>query len=250
MGAISAPICGLFCANLRENYSTLASKNICGKQRYCDQFHPSLVKTVINPVHTGITRFKKSTTRLMTTTTASRTIENPIIKDKVTFLETAAETQGKYTRVQVELAPGGGNQVHFHKTFDESFTVVEGTLGIQLGLEFFELEAGASATAPAGILHRFYNPSETETVVFNVLVQPGSPGFEKTLQVAYGLARDGRVTRKGVPKNLYHMALIVQWSDTNIPGLFSLLEPALRWMARRAVRKGIDRELEATYCLI
>ncbi len=184
----------------------------------------------------------------MTTTTASRTIENPIIKDKVTFLETAAETQGKYTLVQVELAPGGGNGVHYHKSFDETFTVVAGRLGIQLGLEFHTLETGESATAPANILHRFYNPSDTEKVVFNVLLQPGSTGFEQTLQVAYGLARDGRMNRKGVPKNLYHMALIIQWSDTNLPGLFSLFEPVLRWMARRAVRKGIDRALVAQYC--
>lgn len=187
----------------------------------------------------------------MKTITASRTIENPIIKDKVTFLETAAETQGKFTLVQVELAPGGGNDLHFHKTFDETFTAVEGTLGIQVGLEFIELEPGESATATMGILHRFYNPSQTEKVVFNVLVQPGSAGFEKTLQVAYGLAGDGRTHPKsGIPKNLYHMALLIQWSDTNIPGLFSLFEPVMRWMAKRAMRKGIAQELEAQYCKI
>ena len=179
-------------------------------------------------------------------TIASRTIENPLIKDRVTFLETAAETGGKFTLVQVELAPSGGND----KTFDETFTVVEGTLGIQLGKETIYLKKGESATAPTGSLHRFFNPSDTEKAVFKVLLQPGSEGFETTLQVAYGLALDGRTTRKGIPKSLYHMALVIQWSDTNIPGVFTVIEPVMRWLAKRAAQKGIDRALIEEYCRI
>lgn len=184
------------------------------------------------------------------TTKTIRTIENPLIRDKVTFIETAAESQGKLTLVQVELAPNGGNDLHYHKTFDETFTALEGVLGIQLGEQILHLKKGESATAPAGALHRFFNPSASEKVIFNVLLQPGSVGFETTLQVAYGLARDGRTNKKGIPKSLYHMALIIQWSDTNIPGIFTLIEPAMRWLARRAVKKGIDKALVAEYCRI
>lgn len=183
-------------------------------------------------------------------TIASRTIENPLIKDKVTFIETAAETNGKFTLVQVELAPNGGNDLHYHKTFDETFTTLEGVLGIQLDEKTIYLQKGESATAPLGSLHRFFNPSGTEKVVFNVLLQPGSEGFEQTLQVAYGLARDGHTTSKGIPKSLYHMALIIQWSDTNIPGVFTMIEPAMRWLAKRAIKKGIDKALIQEYCRI
>jgi len=184
----------------------------------------------------------------MKTIESSRVVENPLIKDRVTFLETAAETNGKFTLVQVELAPNGGNELHYHKTFDETFTVVDGVLGIQLGKEIIHLKKGESATAPVGSLHRFFNPSATEKVVFNVLLEPGSEGFERTLQVAYGLARDGRTSPKGIPKSLHHMALIIQWSDTNLPGVFSRLEPMMRWLAQRAIRKGMDKELIAEYC--
>ncbi|MBX2891172.1 MAG: cupin domain-containing protein [Saprospiraceae bacterium] len=183
-------------------------------------------------------------------TLESRIIENPLIKDRVTFLETSAETNGKYTLVQVELAPGGGNELHYHKTFEETFTAVEGVLGIQVGKQIIHLNKGESATAPIGSLHRFFNPSGTEKVVFNVLLQPGSEGFERTLQVAYGLARDGRTSRKGVPKSLHHMALIIQWSDTNLPGVFSWLEKGFRLLARRAIKKGMDKELIEQYCRI
>lgn len=183
----------------------------------------------------------------MTTKTA-RTIENPLIKDRVTFVETAAETNGKFTLVEVELAPDGGNDLHYHKTYDETFTVLEGVLGVQLGRQTMHLAKGESFTVPKGELHRFFNPSSTDAVFFSVLLQPGSPGFETTLQVAYGLARDGRTTRKGIPKSLYHMALIIQWSDTNLPGFFSRIEPAMRWLARRAAKKGIDKALIREYC--
>ncbi|MBK8968823.1 MAG: hypothetical protein IPM36_19560 [Lewinellaceae bacterium] len=61
------------------------------------------------------------------------------------------------------------------------------------------------------------------------------------------LPTGARTQNRAFPKTCttwpYH-----QWSDTNIPGVFSLFEPVLRWMAKRAVRKGIDRELEAQYC--
>ncbi len=181
-------------------------------------------------------------------TKTARTIENPLIKDRVTFVETAAETNGRFSLVEVELAPNGGNGLHYHKTFEETFTVLEGVLGVQSGRQTLHLAKGESITVPRGDLHRFFNPSASDSVRFTVMLQPGSPGFETTLQVAYGLARDGRTNKNGVPKNLYHMALIIQWSDTNLPGIFSWIEPAMKWLARRAAKKGIDMALVREYC--
>ncbi len=183
-------------------------------------------------------------------TLAARTIENPIIKDKVTFLETSAETNGKFTLIQVDLAPRGGNDLHYHKTFDETFTVMEGILGVQIEKEISYLHKGESATVQAGQLHRFFNPSDEHSVIFNVMVQPGSQGFETALQVVYGLACDGRTTSSMIPQNLSHMALIVQWSDTNAPGIFTWIEPVMKWLAKRAVEKGIDKALIARYCIL
>lgn len=180
----------------------------------------------------------------------ARTIENPIIKDKATFLETAAETNGKFTLIQVELAPKGNNDLHYHKTFDETFTAIEGTLGVQIGKKISYLQAGESATVPAGQMHRFFNPSAEDSIVFKVLVAPGNKGFETSLQVAYGLASDGLTNADMIPKNLYHMALILTWSDTNIPGIFSWIEPLMRWMAKRAKKMGIEKELMDRYCKV
>lgn len=179
-----------------------------------------------------------------------RSIENPIIKDRVTFLETSSETDGKYTAMLLELAPNGYNELHTHRSFDEIFTVREGRLGLQLGQERFILETGESVRVKAGDEHCFFNPSSTERVVAHVLLDTASRGMEISLQVAYGLARDGRTTPKGIPRNPYHLALLLHWSDTNLPNFFKLFEPLVRWLQQRAVQKGIDHELILQYAKI
>ncbi len=183
-------------------------------------------------------------------TTANRTIKNPIIKDIVTFIDTSNETNGKQTLIKVELAPTGGNDLHFHKSFDETFTVLEGKLGIQVEKEIIYLNKGESATALKGQIHRFFNPSDEHDTAFNVLIQPGNQGFETSVQVAYGLARDGLTNSEMMPKSFYHLALLLYWGDTNLPGIYRWIEPVMRWLAKRAIKQGIDKELIARYCIV
>ena len=172
---------------------------------------------------------------------------HPVQKDYTTFLETSEETGGDHTLLEIELAPGGGNTPHYHKTYDEHFEVVEGTLEVLVGKETRVLRPGQKAVAPRNTLHRFRNPGE-ERARFLVELRPGSAGFEKAIKAGYGLARDGRVRADGTPKNLYHLAALLEWSEIRLPGVFTVAEPLLRFLAKRARRKGIDRELEARYC--
>jgi len=53
---------------------------------------------------------------------------NPVQKDAATFLKTSEETEGEYTLMEIEIAPGG-TKPHYHKTYTESFEVIEGSLG-------------------------------------------------------------------------------------------------------------------------
>lgn len=172
---------------------------------------------------------------------------HPVQKDYTTFLETSEETGGDHTLLEIELAPGGGNTPHYHRTYDEHFEVVEGTLEVLVGKETRVLRPGQKAVAPRNTLHKFRNPGE-ERARFLVELRPGSAGFEKAIKAGYGLARDGRVRADGTPKNLYHLAVLLEWSEIRLPGVFTIAEPLLRFLAKRARRKGIDRELEARYC--
>jgi quercetin dioxygenase-like cupin family protein len=185
--------------------------------------------------------------RVMAPITApSRRFFHPIQRDAATFLETAAESGGTRTLIQVELAAGGGNSLHRHMSYAEHFEVLEGRLAVTLDGVDHQLHAGDTAVAPAGVLHSFRNPT-TGTVVFRVELRPGHRGFERALQAGYGLAADGRTRPDGTPKNLYELAVLAQWSDIRISGPLRIVQPIFGLLARRARAKGVDRELAQRY---
>jgi quercetin dioxygenase-like cupin family protein len=175
-----------------------------------------------------------------------RKIYNPVQKDYVTFLKTASDTDGECTLVEVELAPGGGVGIHFHKTYSERFDCIEGTLSVQLGSKIKKLKPGDTATAMPTINHRFFNKGD-KVCRFRVELQPASRGFEESLQVAYGLARDGKTNRKGLPSSTLALAWLFDISESNLPGWRSIFEFILRYQAKRARKKGVDQMLREKY---
>ncbi len=178
-----------------------------------------------------------------------RTIVNPIIKDTATFFQTAEESGGKVTEIEITLMPEGGNPLHYHKTYSETFTAVDGELGVKLGKRKTKiLKPGESYTVEAMALHGFFNPGDKE-IKFNVKLRPGHSGFENSIRIIYGLAGDGLTNNKSIPKSMKHMAIIVCMSDMNVPGLFSFLYPVLKHFAKKAKENGEEQRLIDKYCL-
>jgi quercetin dioxygenase-like cupin family protein len=175
------------------------------------------------------------------------TLENPLIGDKVTFIHTAAETGGRYTQVEVSLVAGGGNTHHYHTAFSETFEPLEGELTIGLGKTVQQFNPGDSVTAEPMESHFFANKTD-QPIRFMVTLTPASAGFEEGLRIAYGLARDGETNKKGIPKKLSHLAILLVHTNTNIYGFFTLLAPFFKLAYKRAVRKGILQELQQRYC--
>ncbi|WP_224999655.1 cupin domain-containing protein [Cesiribacter sp. SM1] len=177
----------------------------------------------------------------------SRTISSSAGGYDMEFIRTPEETSGQYLEVEVVMKPKGGNDMHYHTTFIEEFIVVEGILGIQVEKELLHLIPGEKAVAPLYKLHRFFNPSETEPVRFRVLVKPAR-FFEATLRIAHGLANDGLCNKKGLPKSIWHLALLFEMGESYAPilphslqtGLCSILAGIARWL-------GKDKELEKYY---
>ncbi len=172
---------------------------------------------------------------------------HPLQKDYATSLETSEETGGDRTLIEIEVAPDGGNAPHFHKTYDEHFEVIEGSLEVLVDGETRILRPGEKTVAAKNVLHRFRNPSGAPTK-FLVELRPGHAGFEKAIKAGYGMAADGLTASNGAPKNPYHLAVLLGWSEIRMPGVFSLAEPLFRLLEKQARRKGIDAELEARYC--
>ena len=175
-----------------------------------------------------------------------RTFKNPLIGDEVTFVETAASTAGERTVLELRLAPGGGNPLHLHDTYDETFEVLEGTLHCDLDGETVRLEAGDSLTAPRGRPHRFYAGSEPAR--FRVTMRPAHAGFERGLAIACGLAVDGLVDEKGLPKGFARTAVLFTMGETQLPGWMGLVAPLLRWKASTKASRRLEREMVERYC--
>ncbi|WP_375446257.1 cupin domain-containing protein [uncultured Fibrella sp.] len=179
----------------------------------------------------------------------SRKITNPVLKDEVVFIETSQESNGRHSLVEVLLSPGGGNPLHYHREFAEEFVCLEGELSVQLDKEIIRLKVGESATVPVHRLHRFFNQS-AEPCRFECRITPGFPGFEQFLQIVYGLAHDGQVNRQAMPKNPFALGYVILISGTYMSGLMAALQPALTWLGRQAVKRGIGSTLQQRYVSI
>lgn len=175
-----------------------------------------------------------------------RTVRNPVINDEVTFLQTAEETGGAYAGVRVMLAPGGGNDLHFHLDYVEEFQSVEGTLTIECDGQRLALQPGQRATAPIGSRHRFANDTD-RPIIFVAKITPARQ-FEETIRIAYGLASEGKVNKAGLPKNLLQLALLFAIGGTYpaaMPlwlqrAIFSPLVKLARW---RKIERTFDKYL-------
>ncbi|GAB3949657.1 hypothetical protein GCM10028805_26280 [Spirosoma harenae] len=181
--------------------------------------------------------------------TVGRTITNPILKEDTIFLEISRENGGRHTLIDVLLSKGAGNPMHYHDDVSEEFTCLEGELSIQIGKQVIRLKPGESITAPARSKHRFFNQSG-ESCRFQCRFTPGFPGFEQSLQISYGLARDGKTTARGMPKNLYTIGYLVLISGTYLTGGMAFFQPLLNWLGRQAIKNGVAADLQRRYLAV
>jgi mannose-6-phosphate isomerase-like protein (cupin superfamily) len=176
-----------------------------------------------------------------------RVFQDPMIKDKVTLIKTGEETDGDYILMEIEMSPGSSKMMHYHTSFTEEFIPVQGILGVQIGKQKLLLRPGRKAVAQVDQSHRFYNPGKNP-IRFTVRIAPAYESFTDSLRINYGLAADGRTNKNGIPKKISHLAVLLELSDTRFSGFLSLFQPVLRYWSRRALKKGISRELFQKYC--
>lgn len=178
---------------------------------------------------------------------SKRIYENPVFGDVATFIKTSEETNGEYSLLEIQLVPGGENFLHTHTTFSETFRPVEGQLSVQVNKEKMRLEPGQEYTVPRNTKHHFGNATG-KPIKFMVELRPGHTGFENALKIAYGLAKDGLTNKNGIPKSFAHLSLLVLMSDTYPSGVGSVMLPIIKWKAKQAMKKGIDKMLVERYC--
>lgn len=179
---------------------------------------------------------------------STRTIENPIVKDKVTFLETSTETNGAYTHILIELAPSGGAQLHYHDDLEEEFEALKGELTLVADGQTIVLQPSEKFLVKTHVVHAFYNRTNAP-IQFKTRITPNARKFEQFLQIMYGLARAGKTNSKGIPTNFWDIAAVGTLSQTYPPkgSFLAMLTPLLQWLGKKAVQRGRVKELIERY---
>ncbi|HZR84282.1 MAG TPA: cupin domain-containing protein [Candidatus Binatia bacterium] len=177
-----------------------------------------------------------------------RTIENPVTGERATFVETAGESDGARSILEVEVAPGGGVPTHRHADHDERIAVLEGEIEVTVAGVRSRLRAGEHVVIERGTVHGWRNPSPDRKLRMRGGMTPGHPGFETALRVLFGLGRDGGLRPTGLPRRFTDLALVADWDPSLLAvGARQLLLPWIRWTAGRARARRRAAELLRRY---
>ncbi|HEV7212189.1 MAG TPA: cupin domain-containing protein [Blastococcus sp.] len=94
------------------------------------------------------------------------------------FVATGSQTRGDFGLYEFTLAPGrGGPGPHLHRTFSESFHVLEGELAVRTSDEWTTASAGDLVYVPRSAVHAFRAGPDVGAR-FLILFTPGIPREE------------------------------------------------------------------------
>jgi quercetin dioxygenase-like cupin family protein len=172
-----------------------------------------------------------------------QTLENPVTGERFTFTATAASTNGELLAFDFALRPGGAVPLpHVHPIQTERFEVVEGRMRFRVGLRTVIAEPGDVVEVAPGVMHSFANAGEDEARL-RVEVRPAL-AMEQMFAEVVEMAQAGRMTRRGMPRNLFDLARLARRYDqeAHAPflglGLQRLLLAPLVAAGRRRETKG------------
>ena len=160
-----------------------------------------------------------------------QTLVNPVTGERMTFLETATETDGERVVIELRADPGGAvAAAHVHPSQWETFSVVSGTLGAKVAGEQGEFGPGQTLGVAPGVAHTWWNAGDDE-LVFRCEVRPALQ-FESLIETMFSLAAEGKTNKKGMP-NPFRLAVIANahFDTVQLP-----VVPA--WMQKVALAMG------------
>lgn len=153
-----------------------------------------------------------------------QTIENPVTGEVLIFHKTSRDTGGEYVLVETVLQPGATvAAAHSHPYQSQSFHVIEGNVGMKVGREKMELEAGDAVTVLPRTAHKFWNAGDGQAR-FTCEVRPAG-AFEQLIETMFNLAADGKTSKKGMPNPL-RLAVIARhhFDDVRLPVIPHVLQ--------------------------
>jgi mannose-6-phosphate isomerase-like protein (cupin superfamily) len=173
---------------------------------------------------------------------AGQVIRNPVTGETVTFLVTAADSDGALLELEMQADPrAAGATTHMHPRITERYEMLEGRLHVRLEGVDTVVSAGQRLEIPPRTAHSFQNADDSPARV-RVRFEPAGR-FEEFMETIYALASDGKTNAQSRPK-LLQAALIGQRHIDDIALasppvalqrlLYALLAPFARWRGYRA----------------
>jgi quercetin dioxygenase-like cupin family protein len=143
-----------------------------------------------------------------------RLIENGRSGERITLLQSGADTNGQLLAFELCLAPGGRvPSAHVHPGQEERFTVLDGHMRFRLGRRAFLVGRGETVTVRRGMAHSFANAGSTPARL-RVEVRPALR-MDVLLEVAAALSDERNGMPMGLPRPL-DLALFLREFDKEI----------------------------------
>src|ERR671936_2594580 len=150
--------------------------------------------------------------RSQTMISPGQTLENPVTGERYTFTDTPATTDGELFAFELGLRAGGSVPIsHVHPIQSERFDVIEGRMRFRLGRRTIDAGPGETVEVAPGVRHAFANAGEDEARV-RVEVRPAL-AMEEMFADVIAMAQAGRMTRRGMPRNLFDLAVLARTYD-------------------------------------
>jgi quercetin dioxygenase-like cupin family protein len=144
--------------------------------------------------------------------TPGQTLENPVTGERFTFIDTAASTDGELLSFELGLRPGGAVPLpHVHPIQTERFAVVAGRMRFRVGLRTVVAGPGEVVEIAPGVMHGFANGGDKEARV-RVEVRPALQ-MEEMFADVVAMAEAGRMSPRGLPRNVLDLALLARTYD-------------------------------------
>jgi quercetin dioxygenase-like cupin family protein len=140
------------------------------------------------------------------------TEENPLIHpisgERIVFRKRARDTGGELLEMNLYLAPGGAiATTHVHPHQEERFEISGAPVMFRIGREERLVKPGEVAAVPPGVPHVWWNPSPDEAATL-IQFRPALD-TETFFETFFGLAREGKVNKQGLP-NLLQMSVLAR----------------------------------------
>ena len=160
-------------------------------------------------------------------------IDNPVTGERIIVLQSGQETGGKLFTFELSMRPNGFvNVEHIHPMQEEAFEVNRGTIRFRINGQEMDSSTGQTVVISAGTRHILWNAS-VEEASMTVWLRPALK-TETAFETLFGLARDGKTNKRGLPNIFQTAVLLTGYPETKLqlPSPVQILLNLLTHLAR------------------